>query len=155
MKKNNPLVQVKNGALPIPEEVAKGLDIKDGDTYEMTTDNNLLIFKPHRENNKKLIDAFKVLNGCFMCKGVDVALYIDGVWTAGKPIHAIGDPKVLLNIEYLRDGYYIKRKIGRTPFGLVYVVIPSDYNLYSEIEPETVEFGIQMFINTIKNMYNN
>lgn len=155
MKKNNPLVQVKNGALSIPEEIAKELDIKDDDTYEMTTDNDLLIFKPHRENNKKLIDAFRVLNSCFMGKGVDVTLYIDGVWTAGKPIHAIGDPKTLLNIEYLRDGYYIKRKIGRTPFGLVYVVIPSDYNLYSEIEPETVEFGIQMFINTIKNMYNN
>lgn len=155
MKKNNPLVQVKNGALLIPEEIAKELDIKDGDTYEMKTDNDLLIFKPHRENNKKLIDAFKVLNGCFMCKGVDVTLYIDGAWVAGKPIHAIGNTKALLNIEHLRDGCYIKRKIGRTPFGLVYVVIPSDYNLYSDIEPETVEFGIQMFINTVKNMYNN
>ena len=155
MKKNNPLVQVKNGALVIPEEVAKELDIKDEDTYEITTDNDLLIFKPHRENNKKRIDAFKVLNSCFMGKGVDVTLYINGAWTAGKPIHATGNPKALLNIEHLRDGNYIKRKIGRTPFGLVYVVIPSDYNLYSEIEPETVEFGIQMFGNTVKNMYNN
>lgn len=154
MKKNNPLVQVKNGALPIPEEVAKGLDIKDGDTYEITTDNNLLIFKPHRENNKKLIDAFKVLRDCLACKGVEISLYVDGVWTAGKPIHALGDPRTLLSIDHLRDGHYIKRKIGKTPFGTVYLVIPIDYNLYSEIEPETVEFGIQMFINTVKNMYN-
>jgi len=154
MNKTNPLVQVNKGALPIPEEIAKALDIKDDDTYEITTDNNLLIFKPRRENIKKLTDAFKVLCDCLACKGVEISLYVDGVWTAGKSIHALGDPHTLLGIDHLRDGHYIKRKIGKTPFGTVYLVIPIDYNLYSEIEPETVEFGIQMFINTVKNMYN-
>lgn len=155
MNKTNPLVQVNKGSLPIPKEIAKALDIKDDDTYEITTDNDLLIFKPRRENIKKLTDAFKVLHDCLACKAVEISLYVNGIWTAGKLIHMLGDPHALLGIDHLRDGYHIKRKIGKTPFGIVYLVIPADYNLYSDIEPETVEFGIQMFINTVKNMYNN
>lgn len=153
MKKKIEVTIGGNNSISLPLEIVQALDIKEGDKYELSNDSDLLILKPIKENITKLYDAFSIYNSGLMKRGVNTALYINGARHLGKIIHPIGNPHIALSLDNLGDKEYIKHKVGKSPFGDVFIVYDKTDLVTGELEQETINLIIELFSNAIKNLY--
>jgi bifunctional DNA-binding transcriptional regulator/antitoxin component of YhaV-PrlF toxin-antitoxin module len=153
MKKRIEVTVGSNNNITLPLEVVQAFDIREGDKYELSNDSDLLILKPIRENITKLYDAFSIYRGRLMKYGVDIALYVNGTRALGKPIHAVGNPLADIPLEYLADKLYIKHKVGKSPFGDIFVVYDKSDCILGDLEQDTINLVIELFSDTVKNLY--
>lgn len=153
MKKRIEVAVGSNNNITLPLEVVQAFDIKEGDKYELSNDSDLLILKPIKENITKLYDAFSIYHSRLTKYGVNTTLYINNAMHLGKVIHPIGNPHATLSLEHLTDKDYIKHKIGKSPFGEVFVVYEKGDLITSELEQEAINVVIELFTDTLKNLY--
>lgn len=153
MKKRIEVAVGSNNNITLPLEVVQAFDIREGDKYELSNDSDLLILKPIRENITKLYDAFAIYRGRLMKHGVDVALYVNGVRALGKPIYTTGNPYADIPLEHLADKLYIKHKVGKSPFGDIFVVYDKSDCMLGDLEQDTINLVVELFSDTVKNLY--
>ena len=153
MKKRIEVTVGSNNNITLPLEVVQAFDIREGDKYELSNDSDLLILKPIRENITKLYDAFGIYRGRLMKYGIDVALYVNGARALGKNVHAVGNPHADIPLEYLADKDYIKHKVGKSPFGDVFIVYEKGDLLVGDLEQDTINLVVELFSDTVKNLY--
>ena len=153
MKKRIEVVVESNNNITLPLEIVQAFDIREGDKYELSNDSDLLILKPVRENITKLYDAFSIYRNRLIKYGVDIALYVNGERVLGKSIYAIGNPHTDIPLESLADKSYAKYKVGKLPFGDVFVVYDKSDCMLGDLEQDTISLVIELFSDTVKNLY--
>lgn len=153
MKKRIEVAVGSNNNITLPLEVVQAFDIREGDKYELSNDSDLLILKPIRENITKLYDAFSIYRNRLMKYSIDIALYVNGVRALGKPIHATGNPHADIPLEYLADKLYVKCKVGKSPFGDIFVVYDKSDCMLGDLEQDTINLVVELFSDTVKNLY--